>query len=429
MTIAHFSLPQGLSLAQFKAQALSVFQDDHPLLVLDNNEFKEDAFHGVEWLLGAAARRSIRADSFAPLEAAMQADSKAWWLGYFSYELKNDLEELSSENLDPLGFPKLVFFQPAVRILIRPNQEIEIEAENPQAVWGACLAAPALAPEKPKELPEPQARISKADYLATIAALKEHILAGDIYEVNFCQEFFMQGTKIAPLPLYRRLMKLSPSPFSAYYQWGNEHLISASPERFLAQRGSRLIAQPIKGTIGRGKNEAEDQALAKRLRHSEKDLAEHVMIVDLLRNDLAQSAAPATVEVSELFGIYAFPQLQQMISTVEAERRADCSPLQALKKAFPMGSMTGAPKIMSMKIIERYEQQQRGLYSGAVGYFSPEGNSDFNVIIRSLIYQQEKEYLSFQVGGAIVYDSIAKAEYEECLLKAKGLLLALGKNI
>ncbi|WCL81086.1 anthranilate synthase component I family protein [Saprospira sp. CCB-QB6] len=429
MAIAHFSLPQGLSLAQFKAQALSVFQDHHPLLVLDNNEFKEDVFHELEWLLAAGAVRQVRADRFGPLEEAMQAEPKAWWLGYFAYELKNDLEDLSSEHIDPLGFPKLAFFQPAVRVLIRPNGEIEIEAEDPQAVWENCLGALALLGEKPEDLPELWARISKAEYMATIGQLKEHILAGDIYEVNFCQEFLMEGAKIAPLGLYQRLMELSPSPFAAYYQWGEDHLISASPERFLAQRGRRLIAQPIKGTIGRGETLEEDLALAEALRASEKDLAEHVMIVDLLRNDLAQSAEPATVEVSELFGIYAFPQLQQMISTVEAERRLDCTPLAALKKAFPMGSMTGAPKIMSMKIIERYERQQRGLYSGAVGYFSPEGNSDFNVVIRTLLYQKEKGYLSFQVGGAIVYDSVAEAEYEECLLKAKGLLLALGKKL
>lgn len=196
-------------------------------------------------------------------------------------------------------------------------------------------------------------------------------------------------------------------------------------ERFLKKEGNKLISQPIKGTIRRGSEPTEDQALAEQLQNDPKERAENVMIVDLVRNDLARSSTPGSVQVEELFGIYPFPIVHQMTSTVSSRLRTECSGLDALKAAFPMGSMTGAPKIMSMQLIDRYELTRRGIYSGAIGYFTPEGNFDFNVVIRTLVYDASRQYASLQVGSAITYDSIPEKEYEECFVKIKGWIEAL----
>ena len=203
-------------------------------------------------------------------------------------------------------------------------------------------------------------------------------------------------------------------------------MLCGSPERFLRKKGRQLISQPIKGTIRRGVTQQEDEVLRQQLHQSLKDRAENVMIVDLVRNDLARSCQAGTVRVPELFGTYPFRQVWQMISTVTGQQHEQVDWLAAIKNAFPMGSMTGAPKVMSMQLIEKYEKSRRGLYSGAVGYITPNRDFDFNVVIRSILYNQIRQYLSFQVGGAIVYDSDPEQEYQECLLKAKGMLKALG---
>jgi para-aminobenzoate synthetase component I len=193
----------------------------------------------------------------------------------------------------------------------------------------------------------------------------------------------------------------------------------------LKKEGNRLISQPIKGTIRRGENEAEDQLLRQQLRNDEKELAENMMIVDLVRNDLARSARTGSVKVEEMFGIYAFRQVHQMISTVTAQLKEAIPFTEAIRQAFPMGSMTGAPKIRAMELIDQYEQSRRGLFSGAVGYITPEGDFDFNVVIRSILYNAANHYLSFHVGSAITYDSVPEKEYEECLLKAQAIFRAL----
>jgi len=240
--------------------------------------------------------------------------------------------------------------------------------------------------------------------------------------MNFCQEFFAEGVRIDPLSMFDRLNQHSKAPFSAYYRLRDRYLLCASPERFLKKEGAKIISQPIKGTIRRGGDPKEDLGLKNQLASSEKDRSENVMIVDLVRNDLGRSCKAGSVEVEELFGIYGFNQVWQMISTVKGELEEGEDGIDAIRRAFPMGSMTGAPKVRSMQLIEEYEQSKRGLYSGAVGYIRPDGDFDFNVVIRSLLYNAADQYLSFQVGGAIVFDSVAEKEYEECLLKAKGIL-------
>jgi para-aminobenzoate synthetase component 1 len=271
--------------------------------------------------------------------------------------------------------------------------------------------------------------MSKAKYLSNVAAIQEDILNGEVYELNLCQEFYAERVAIEPVSTFIQLNTASPTPFAGFYKWQDKYLLCASPERFLRQQGDTLLSQPIKGTIRRGTTPAEDEQLRQQLRHNEKEQAENLMIVDLVRNDLARVAVTGSVQVPELFGLYGFRHVWQMISTVQAQRHPDSDLVDALRAAFPMGSMTGAPKIRAMQLIERYEHSRRGLYSGSLGLIWPSGDFDFNVVIRSLQYNAATGYLSFQVGSAITYDSVPEQEYAECLLKAKALLEVLGAKI
>lgn len=218
----------------------------------------------------------------------------------------------------------------------------------------------------------------------------------------------------------------TPRPFASFLKMDNKYIISASPERFIKLKDNKIISQPIKGTASRGKTEAEDKENKKQLSESEKERAENMMIVDLVRNDLAKSSRSGSVKVEEIFGIYSFQQVHQMISTISAHKRKETHPIDVIKNAFPMGSMTGAPKIRAMKLIERYENSKRNVFSGSIGYFNGENEFDFNVLIRSIYFDKESKNLNYQVGSAITYDSDAEAEYEECLLKAKAIEKTLG---
>jgi para-aminobenzoate synthetase component I len=271
--------------------------------------------------------------------------------------------------------------------------------------------------------------ISKKQYLQTVKSIKKHIQQGDIYEVNFCQEFYSRGAKIDPFTTWLRLLKISPTPFSCFYRFNDRFLLCASPERFIKKSGNTIISQPIKGTSARGKTKKEDSKLMEQLAGDPKERAENIMITDLVRNDLSKIATRSSVRVDELCKIYPFPGVFQMQSLVTAELPAGISFQEIIKATFPMGSMTGAPKVRAMEIIEQYERSCRGLYSGAVGYISPEMDLDFNVVIRSIQYNQTDSYLSFMVGGAITSLSVPEKEYRECLLKAGAILRILGKVI
>lgn len=271
-------------------------------------------------------------------------------------------------------------------------------------------------------------RFSRAEYIQTVNTIQQHISRGDIYETNFCQEFYAENVLIDPLSVYNHLTRISPSPFGCYFKLNDQYILSASPERFLAKRDKQLISQPIKGTAKRSANKAEDEALKQSLKEHPKEQQENVMIVDLVRNDLTRSAKPGTVKVEELFGIYSFEQVHQMISTIVCEKDENLSDAEVIRNTFPMGSMTGAPKVSAMKLMDQYERSKRGVYSGAVGYFAPDGDFDFNVVIRTILYNIGNQYLSFQVGSAITHDADAEKEYEECLLKAKAILEVLGQH-
>jgi para-aminobenzoate synthetase component 1 len=400
---------------------------------LDSNEYPADQHSCWECLVATGAAALFQApagDAFAGFKTFAQ-QKKDWLFGGFGYDLKNELERLQSGHPDRIGFPDLFFFQPETVAGIRraaagSHWEIEIHTLSlpPRLVWEAIQAQTPAAPE-PGDTIALRPRIPKAEYLNTVAAIRQHIIDGDVYEMNLCQEFYAEQVQIQPAPTFRRLNNLTRAPFAAYLRWQGRHLLCASPERFLRKEGSTLVSQPIKGTRRRHPDPGTDALVRQELAQSQKDRAENVMIVDLVRNDLARHCLPGTVRVEELFGVYSFQTVHQLISTVAGTLRPGAHPLDALRDAFPMGSMTGAPKVMAMDLIERYERSRRGLYSGALGYCTPEGDFDFNVVIRSILYHEGAQYLSCQVGGAIVYDSVPEQEYEECLVKAAAMRKAL----
>lgn len=357
----------------------------------------------------------------------MHDEHPSWLFGYFTYDLKNSIHGLESKRPDSIGFPDCIFYRPDTLLLFNKDS-VEIQSESPESIYEEILLSPAaaasgLSPASPIAL---RPHMSREEYLQKVQAIQNHILEGDCYELNLCQEFSAAGAEIQPLGLFLQLSQQSPTPFASFQRISSHYMMGASPERFLKKEGNTLLSQPIKGTIRRGSTPEEDEQLKHALRNDEKELAENMMIVDLVRNDLARSALPGSVQAEELFGIYSFRQLHQMISTVRASLRPEVPFTEAIKNAFPMGSMTGAPKRKVMELIEHYEHSRRGLYSGAVGFITPAGNFDFNVVIRSLLYNATKKVLSFQVGGAITYDSVPEKEYEECLLKAAAMLQVLG---
>ena len=355
---------------------------------------------------------------------------KGWLFGYLTYDLKNEIEQLDSKNDDGLKFPLLHFFSPKVVIQIENNSTAifyddgfisETEATE---IYQFALSKSIIKNESVFKT-NIQSKITKQEYTNSVNQLKQHIRKGDIYEVNFCQEFFSKNAEINPVDVFEKLNAISEAPFSTFSKFGKHFLMCASPERFLKKQGSKLISQPIKGTAKRSANKLEDEQLKTELRNNLKEKSENVMIVDLVRNDLSHIAKRGTVKVEELQTIYSFKQVHQMISTVSCELKEDISFTDILKSTFPMGSMTGAPKISAMKLIEEFESTKRGLYSGAVGYISPDGDFDFNVVIRSILYNSENNYLSFMVGSAITDKANAEQEYDECLLKAKALFEVL----
>jgi para-aminobenzoate synthetase component 1 len=348
--------------------------------------------------------------------------------GFISYDYKNKIEDLYSEHYDGLEFPEKHFFTPQILFDIgEKNVKISLvsdfEDKNIKQLISEIESISVDFKESKKIKITP--RISKEEYLKTINQLKKHIQLGDIYEVNFCQEYFADNAEINPIDIYFKLNKKSPTPFSCFVKFEDKYLISASPERYIQKSGNKILSQPIKGTAKRGDTLEEDELIKKELFNDPKERSENVMIVDLVRNDLSKIAKKDSVVVNELCGIYTFPQVHQMISTVSGEVKKEVDFDAILKATFPMGSMTGAPKIRAMKLIEKYEKTKRGLYSGTVGYINDKGDFDFSVVIRSITYNSKNNYLSFMVGGAITNQSDPEKEYEECLLKAKAMLEVL----
>jgi para-aminobenzoate synthetase component 1 len=412
-----------------KQQLLQWSQQFREVVFLDSNEYHQK-YRGFDCVLAVEAFTAIKTDfsnAFEDLKQYQQ-QTKDWLFGYLSYDLKNDTEELHSNNFDGLDFPDLFFFQPKKLFLLKGNQleiqylkmcddEIEsdfsaIQNNSQYTIHNSELNI--------------QQRISKERYIAKVSKMLEHIHHGNIYEANFCMEFYAENARIEPFDIYQKLNAISKPPFAAFFKNQQHYLICASPERYLRKDGSKIISQPIKGTAKRFSDAVLDNDSKKALEQNPKERSENIMIVDLVRNDLSHTAAKGSVEVEELCGIYTFEQVHQMISTVVSKVENTTSAIEILKTTFPMGSMTGAPKISAMSIIEELEETKRGLYSGAIGYFTPENDFDFNVVIRSILYNAKENYVSFSVGSAITSQAIPEQEYEECLLKAKAMFEVLG---
>lgn len=349
------------------------------------------------------------------------AKRDSWYFGFFSYDFKNQIEQLNSNNIDFLYWPDFYFFQPEIVLLVKEGSMQVLthlsSNKNPEDVWNDLLSQSQTVYRNMSQQPVLMVpRMSKAEYLTKVQKIKQHILRGDIYETNFCQEFYGH-VKFDPYMGFLKLSHVSPSPFSCLFRLKQKYLLSASPERFLKKEGKIIISQPIKGTIRRGENTSEDDLFKHMLQNNKKERAENIMIVDLVRNDLSKVAQKGSVKVDELCGIYSFKHVNHLISTISATT-SETSFDKIIQATFPMGSMTGAPKIKAMRLAEKYESTKRGLYSGAVGYISPDMDFDFNVVIRSLQYNAENNYLSYMVGGAITSLSNPESEYEECLIKA-----------
>ncbi|MES2653689.1 MAG: anthranilate synthase component I family protein [Bacteroidota bacterium] len=407
----------------FKQKALQWANEFPVCCCLDSNQYA-DPYTQYDCLIAIGANDQVQektGDSFSSLRTFYEKH-KSWVFGLFSYELKNEVEQLNSRHNDKLDFPDLFFFVPSYLIALTEGN-IEVLIGDPSIIT-AISNLEINIPSQKSNL-QIEERLNKDAYISTVTKLQGHIKRGDIYEVNFCQEFFAENAIINPLETFKTLNSLSPTPFAGFFKINQHYILSATPERFLCKRGNRLISQPIKGTAKRSKDPIEDEKIKFDLKSSIKEQAENVMIVDLVRNDLTKSAIKGSVRVDELFGIYSFPQVHQMISTISCELNPEIHFIDAIKNTFPMGSMTGAPKIKAMQLIDQYEQSKRGAFSGSFGCISPNGDFDFNVIIRSILYNAERKYLSFQVGGAITYAANAEQEYEECLLKASAILQVL----
>ena len=411
---------QSNDIDQYKKKALHWASLFDTVCYFDSNSYA-DPYSAFDVLIACGVKEQVQAGSghaFNSLNEFLNQTS-GYRVGFFSYDLKNEVEELRSDNPDHLHFPELFFFEPQHLVIIQGSR-IRIISPDAQHIHEQ-IQAQAVHTAGKKVPVNFQPRITREEYLTIVDKLREHIQKGDIYEVTFCQEFFAENTDVDPVSLFQELNAVSPTPFATFFKLQDKYIISATPERYLSRRGNKLISQPIKGTAGRSNDPRVDQKIKENLLHNEKEQAENVMIVDLVRNDLTRCAKPGTVRVEELFGIYSFRQVHQMISTVVCQADETFPNTEIIKKTFPMGSMTGAPKVRAMQLIEEYEQSRRGVFSGAVGYFSPDGDFDFNVVIRSVLYNASSGYLSYHVGSAITYESEAAREYDECILKASAI--------
>lgn len=420
----------------FKRKLLSWAQQFDELVCLDSNpEFNKvnQLYSSFDFILAAEALTAIKTDfqnAFDKLEEYKNS-SNDWIFGYLTYDLKNDVEDLTSTNPDYILFPDLYFFQPKKLFFINENKlqmhYLLFVADEMEEDFNSILNVQTPSESVKNNQPKIKARISKETYFEKVKQMLHHIQMGNIYEANFCQEFFAEDVKINPLQTFEKLNDISSPPFAAFVKLEDHFLLSASPERYLKKEGTTIISQPIKGTARRSQKKEEDLKLAIALQTDEKERSENIMITDLVRNDLSRTATRGSVRVEELCGLYSFKQVHQLITTVVSEVAKTTSIVDVLKTTFPMGSMTGAPKVSAMKIIEELEETKRGLYSGSVGYISPQGNADFNVVIRSILYNRQNNYISFSVGSAITTKSNPENEYEECLLKAKAIMEVLNK--
>ncbi|GAB2678982.1 anthranilate synthase component I family protein [Flavihumibacter cheonanensis] len=413
-------------LSALKIQMLNWASPFNICCFMDNHGYQEN-LHSYECLLAAGSWKNISEKAGTALPALRQflQETSDWTFGHLGFGMKAETMQSGTQLPDPIGFADCCFFVPDTLLLVRENKVlISSYSMETELVYRQIMDTP-IQPDTQIPSATLEAAMSAQDYIRRVEALKAHIHRGDCYEINFCQEFRAKNTVIDPVVVFNKLVSISPNPYSVFYKWENRFLMCASPERFFKMEGGKIWSQPIKGTAPRFKDPEKDARSAKELVASEKERSENVMVVDLVRNDLSMICKPGTVKVDELFGIYSFPQVHQMISTISGQLQDGVDLVDVLQATFPMGSMTGAPKKRVLELVEAYELVQRGIFSGAVGYCTSDGSADFNVVIRSLMYNQEDRYLSCQVGSGITWYADAAREYEECLLKVEAIRKAL----
>lgn len=397
--------------------------------MLDSHGY-HDKWSRFNRLISAGAHRKLVLHSpemaFEQLEAFVN-EAKLPVLFILSYDLKNAVESVTSLNKDICHCPYLIAIEPLLVCYTSNNQQHVLKQEGIDIQLSIEDSLDQLKYEEypTKKDAKPFVHMNESSYLQHFQKIKAHIQRGDIYEMNYCISFTRENTPIKPIQTYCNLSVHSPAPFSAYFKHEHMHVICSSPERFLHRRGEILTSQPIKGTAKRHHHEVEDKFAKLGLLESEKERNENVMIVDLVRNDLSRVAKKASVTVKELYGIYTFSKVHQMISTIEAQIKDNATLKDILQAAFPMGSMTGAPKVNAMKFAEEFEDFKRGFYSGSIGYVWPNGDFDMNVIIRSLVYNDDMKSAYIGAGSAITSLAEAEAEYKECLLKAEAIINAI----
>ncbi len=410
----------------FKEKMLNWADRFNIFCFLDNHSynFETPAF---DCILAAGCRRSFAftdEDSFAALQQ-FHADNPSWLFGHLGYNAGK--KAYTNEKKPEIDFSDGFFFEPEILIKISGNQ-ILITANDEVAATQAFeeINSFAVTHDDRQNCLNILPVINKQQYIAAIGNLQRHIKRGDCYEINFCQQFVADNAIIDPVKIYKKLSSLSPAPFGAFYKLQDKYCLCASPERFLKKKGQTLISQPIKGTSRRDHSDQQhDQENKAGLLLSAKEKSENVMIVDLVRNDLSMVAEKGSVFVKELFGLYSFPQVHQMISTIQATLAPEKGFANALDVCFPMGSMTGAPKKRVMELIEEFEAGPRGLFSGSIGYITPGADFDFNVVIRSIFYDSTKQSVSFSAGSGITFYCEAESEYDECISKAEAMMKVL----
>jgi para-aminobenzoate synthetase component 1 len=412
--------------AQVKKKIMDIgnsLRSDDLFVLLDSAHIQSAAGRNkYKWICGLEGE-SIESSwkEMRHISASRMGD---WSIFLLPYDCIYEMQEHDSAPQSWVPFTKPVHYFPEVilaetwegEMRYWPDEEKAMDCVNSYPLEKRIIKATDLSV---------QFNTSEADYKLMVEQIKRDIVAGAYYEANYTIEGRVEGIFNHPFKKFESLSSISPAPFSAFFQNPDRFLISSSPERFLGKYGTKLFTQPIKGTAPRFSDT--DMVGFDYLVNSEKERAEHVMIVDLVRNDLTKVCEPGTIKVPELMKIYAYTHIFQMVSTVEGQVSESADFLDLMNACFPMGSMTGAPKLEVIKTMNAYEDQSRGLYSGTIGYIDPDGDLDSSVIIRSLIGDKQQKRMAINVGGAITYDSDPDKEYEECMLKAQKMIEVLSK--
>jgi para-aminobenzoate synthetase component I len=374
---------------------------------------------------------TLQKNFFVEIDKYINQNKGSYLFTCASYDLKNDFENLNSKNTDSLNFPNLILWKPKYVVELRNNTINFLQGVENQGVKNKIETLKNKIFKEKTSLPKLKftARTSKENYIKNVVSIQKEIQLGNTYELNYCQEFYAENVaKINPFSLFQEVLKVTNAPFSAFIEFNEFQIFSGSPERFLKKENNTLISQPIKGTIKRGKSIAEDNLLKSTLISDPKERSENIMICDLVRNDFSKLAIKNSVRVDELCGLYTFETVHHLISTVSCELKPEVTFTDILRATFPMGSMTGAPKISSMQLIEQFENFKRGIYSGSIGYIMPNGDFDLSVVIRTMVYNTQKKHLSCAVGSAITIKSEAEKEYNECLEKVQKITQIFGND-